>query len=179
MLLNYTLPHMTKLLKEGGTHVLFVDGVDSIFISGIEEIAAKYERHWPEGATIISADWDGTPHGVFTGPKPWKYLNGGGYLTPIEPWVEMMERFGKKYPQEGNYQVWLEKEWPISGCFLDHDCRIFQSMNGNRAVVPMGSRVLNTVTESWPCILHFRGGYCDPQTGREERIKPWLEALVR
>jgi hypothetical protein len=125
---------------------------------------------------VISADWDQTPHGLFMGPGPWRFLNAGSYITPIEPWVAIMERLAEKYPDEGNYQVWLEKDWPILGCFLDHDCEIFQSMDG-RCVEPVGKRVINTVTKCWPCILHFRGGYCDPVTGRDERIRPWVEAL--
>ncbi len=179
MLMRYTLPHMRSLAEQGYSHVLFVDAIDSLFVAGINEIAAKYERLCGDHSTLISGDSDPTPRGVYIDPGPWKYLNGGGYITPIAPWVCMIENLHELYPEEGNYQVWLEKHWPLPDSYVDYDCKIFQPMDGNPAVMPVGGRVLNALTGSWPCILHFRGGYCDPVTGRDERMKPWVEALTR
>lgn len=177
-LMEYTLPHMRELLKAKATHVLFVDGIDTLAVGPLEEIEAKYKR-LGSPLCLMSAESDAPVHNAeaFQGPQPWSYLNGGGYIAQIPLFVAMMEQLAKSFPNEGNYQVWLEQHYHRSGIVLDTDCHIFQSMDGHRSVKPMGDRVLNAVTGTWPCILHFRGGYCDPETGRQERMKPWLREL--
>ena len=180
MLEHHTIPHMNNLVQDGYTHVLYVDGIDSLFVAGLTEVATKYTRAGSP-TILMSADSD-PPRGLvqdkFYLLGPWKYLNAGGYIGSIPHIIKMWKQLSEDFPDEGNYQRWLEISYPSPHpLYLDVGCEIFQPMDGNTSVMPMGRRVLNTITNSWPCILHFRGGYCDPKTGRDERMKPWVDAL--
>lgn len=187
MLVRYTLPHMRELSGDGFSHVLYVDGVDTMFVAGLDEIIAKFLRIFRRNGgsrCLMSADRD-IPIGIRPdkwegyGIDPWRYLNAGAYIAEIKFMVKLWEDLERVFEQEGNYQRWLELSWPIDFLSLDYHCEIFQSMDGHPSVIPNGNRVLNAVTGNWPCVLHFRGGYCDPRTGRDERMKPWVEALTK
>ena len=178
MMMEHTIPAMMRREREGCTHVLYVDGIDSIFVSGIEEIVAKYER-LGSPSCLMSGDPD-RPHFNtfgFLGRKPWAYLNAGGFIGKISHFVPIAEFLAQKYSDDADYQNWFIREWPIEGFSLDYDCSIFQSMNGEPYLRPIGNRLFNAVTGTVPSILHFRGGYCDPETGRESRIIPVLKEM--
>ena len=177
MLVRYTLPHMRELLGEGYSHVLYMDGIDSLFVAGTAEIVAKYERTGAP-SILFSGDSDiPLSHSEnWIGKAPWKYPNAGGYIGILSSIISLWERLSEQNPDEGNYQRWVE-QCGFERISIDHDCLIFQNMDGHPSVMPNGCRVLNAVTATYPCILHFRGGYCDPETGRDERMKPWVEAL--
>jgi len=177
MFLEHTLPTMERLqVDEHYTHVLYVDGIDSIFMSGLNEIIAKYERLGSPNI-LMSADADqpafNTP--AFNGKRPWRFLNAGGFLADIELFVFRARWLADKYGADGDYQNWFVKDPRY--IVLDNDCSIFQSMNGEPYLLPRCKRVLNAVTGTWPSVLHFRGGYCDPETGRESRILPFLKEI--
>jgi len=36
---------------------------------------------------------------------------------------------------------------------------------------------MKLATASRPCVLHLCGGYTDPETGKDDRLKPWAEKL--
>lgn len=179
MLLRHTLPHMRELMGVGFTHVLYVDAIDTIFVATLQEIAAKYELMGSPNM-LFSGDSDiplsGSENWTMAGP--WHFPNAGAYMGIIHSFVDMWERLAEKYPEEGNYQRWVEQT-PFQRIMVDVNCNIFQSMDGHPAVMPCGERVINAVTATWPCVLHFRGGYCDPQFGRFSRMRPWMEAFER
>lgn len=180
-LISTTVPAMRDLQREGYTHVLYTDGSDSIIIAEQDEILARYLR-FGLPLCLMSADSECFPdcpnaNERFTGPLPWRYVNGGGYIGEIEFIVSMWTRLAQKYDGDGNHQSWLVQEWPIDGLLLDHGCGIFQVMDGNPKLYLNGTfrqerRLLNLVSPSYPSVLHFRGGYSDPVTGRDERIEP-------
>lgn len=175
---RYTLPHIEKL-SEDHTHVLFIDGADSLVLSSLNEIVWKYERMGsPE--CLMSAEMD-VPVGIrapqFTQLNPWKFPNGGGYIAYIPLFLSVCKGLADKFSEFGNHQDWFRQAWPIASWTLDSECIIFQTMNGSSSVFPVAHRVLNTVTATWPSILHFAGGYSDPLVGRDERMRPWVEAL--
>jgi len=177
MLLRYTIPHMRQLWQEDYTHVLYVDGIDSLFLAGIAEIQAKYER-MDSPAILFSGDSDIPLSGSQNWHQigPWKYPNAGGYIGALPSLIVMWEDLERKNTEEGNYQRWIEN-WKLHRVRIDDRCEIFQAMDGHKAVMPCGERILNAVTGTWPCILHFRGGFCDPVSGRDERMEPWVEEL--
>lgn len=154
------------------THVLYVDAADSLFLGPMEEILAKYKQRFFSFPMVISAD-DPYP---FFGPGK---MNAGGFIAEIQFFTELMRRLAVRYSEEdGDYQNWLNCGLPIDGVSIDHDCYIFQSMeDSNPCIQPVNYRVVNTATGQWPCVLHFRGGYSDPETGRDYRLKPWVEKL--
>ena len=179
MIYEMTRPELLRLKADGYTHFLALDGVDSIVVSQLGEFVAKYENYGSPKC-LMSAECEMYPAGGvdnFTGVTRWKYLNGGGYIAEITYFVELLERLRAKYPDEGNYQAWFVRDWPIDGMVLDAGCEIFQSMPGDLKYEVDGGRLLNLETHSVPCVLHFRGGYVDPHTGRDERMRPVWEQL--
>ena len=178
MMMEHTIPAMMRRESEGCTHVLYVDGIDSIFISGLDEIVAKYER-LGSPPCLMSADSDKPQFNTFgfLGRRPWAYLNAGGFIAEINNFTSTVDYLARKYADDADYQNWFIRAWPLNGFTLDHECSIFQSMNGEPYLRAMGNRLLNPVTGTFPSILHFRGGYCDPETGRESRIKPILKEM--
>jgi hypothetical protein len=68
---------------------------------------------------------------------------------------------------------------------IDNIATIFQvTGNGNIAVLPepegeieVKPRIYNATYDEWPCLLHFAGGYTDPQVGKAALIEPLWKAL--
>lgn len=165
MLVAETIPEMRRLSSDY-SHVLYVDGRDSLFVAPLSEIVAKYKLGGSPRCVISSDDQF---------PSRKIHVNAGGYLAEIEFMVNLWLRLEHKYPNEGDYQNWLQNEWPIEGMGCDTESQIFQSVEAG--VVTGFGRVINPFTGQTPCILHFRGGYSDPERGREHRILPVLEQL--
>lgn len=166
MLIAETLPSMRELSKDY-SHVLYVDGRDSIFVSDLGEIIQKYCQ---VGSPPCFMSHDCHFPGVSV------QLNAGGYMGEIPFIVEMWTRLANEYgAEDANYQNWVNDAYPIEGLVCDWQCRIFQSIN-NEPTIKQG-RVYNMRSGQMPCILHFRGGYSDPVHGREVRIKPVIEKL--
>lgn len=171
MLLKYTLPTMATLAESGYTHALYVDGSDSMFIGGIQEIVSKFGRL-------------GSPACLMSGDPDPPFINAGGFLTDIPYFVQLMSSLPEKYGHDGDYQNWIVKyvaEQGLNGLgydmLVDHECSIFQSIIESPSVIQVGGRMVNTITGQWPCVLHFRGGYSCPDTGRDYRMKPYFDSL--
>lgn len=178
MIYEMTRPELQRLAAEGYTHFLALDGVDSIVVSGLEEIVGKYESYGSPPCLMSGESEMYPPGGVdnFTGKTRWKYLNGGCYMAEIPYFIDTLERLRVQYPDEGNYQAWFVRSWPVDGIVLDENCEVFQSMPGDLNYAVVENRLLNLETGSTPCVLHFRGGYVDPHSGRDERMRPvWNE----
>lgn len=179
MMYAMTIPELRMLRADGHTHFLAVDGVDTIIVSCLEEIVGKYERYGSPPC-LMSAECEMYPAGgqdLFVGDTRWKYLNAGCYIAEIDYFVDLIERLHAKHSEEGNYQAWFVREWPIEGVALDVNCKIFQSMPGDLNYKIENGRLFNLETMTVPCILHFRGGYVDPHLGRDERMQPVWDEL--
>lgn len=166
MLIAHTVPEMIRLADEY-SHVLYVDGRDSVFVGGQDEIEEKY-RVAGSPPCFMGSDyqWPSTQEGV--------RINAGGYIAEIKYMVGVWTRLASRH-SSGDYQQWILNEWPVDGIVCDQSCSVFQSVEGE--LLTMTQRVVNQGSGELPCVLHFRGGYCDPTTGREERIRPVLEQL--
>jgi len=153
------------------SHVLYVDAADSLFLAPMEEIIWKYEDYGSP-PLLISAD---SPSPILD--KHYG-VNAGGFIAEIQFFTELMRRLSRIFVDEGDYQTWLNRSGKIDGMWVDHARQIFQSMDEcHLSIQAVGRRVVNTVTAQWPCVLHFRGGYSDPHTGRDYRLLPWCEKL--
>jgi hypothetical protein len=63
---------------------------------------------------------------------------------------------------------------------IDHNCEIFMNCTEAMkylAVVYPQQRIVNGATNSWPCLLHFNGGYTDQKTGKWYRMKEMWRRL--
>lgn len=188
---------LPKFKSEGFTHVLYTDGRDSYFIGAVDEIITKYKAHGSPRC-LMSAESEPAPFpelGVaYDDPgHRFRYLNAGGYIAEIA-WLERYYPLllTPEYMQYGdNDQAGLTiafLESKFSGLKLDTDCDIFQCVGnanaglGTDLVVQKGPpsldrlRLRNKTTSSWPVIVHFNGGYTDPETGKDAMMLPlWNE----
>jgi len=167
MLMEHTVPVMKGLAGAGLTHVLYVDGRDSVFMCGMEEIVEKYQALGAPPC-LMSHD-DPIPRDT--------RVNAGGWLAEIEFMVATWETLAATHGDDGDYQNWLWRAWPVAGIACDTGCQVFQSIDEGIGIASNRGRFVNVVTGSQPCVLHFRGGYADPVNGREHRIRPVMEAL--
>ena len=179
---HHTIPSIQHLLAADYTHVLYVDGNDCIFTSGVEEIIEKYFEYGAPQC-LMAAETNLYPDlGLEVADRfaktvnPWRFLNAGTYIAEIPYFYNLCSRL-KDIKTDGNHQEWFVSEWPIDGMKLDTECKIFQTMDYVPPLEVKNGRVVNTLTGSNPCVLHFLGGYSDPKNGRDDRMKPWIERL--
>lgn len=163
------------------THVLYTDSWDAIFTAPLEEIIEKYKAMG--SPPILSSAYFGLGNesnlekysGCFQEGLVYRYPNVGGYMAEIPAIIEAFTRMNRDTGDDcfSWYDAWKE------GWFrpeLDSNCEIFQVTDENAQMDPNG-RLYNYVTSRNPCILHLCGGYTDPETGKDDRLKPWAEKL--
>lgn len=172
------------------SHVLFTDGWDAFFTTGLEEILFKYDKmgrpDFLASAYIgLGNESDMSKYeGCFDESKTYRYPNRGGYLAELGLAIDCFQNMVDMPHQTGDdcfnwYEGWREGWFRPT---LDHNCEIFQVSDMNAALTLTQDqhefpRVTNTVTNSQPCILHLSGGYGDPETGKDEALKPWARAV--
>jgi len=179
MTLGVMVPGMRALLKESYDHALYLDGSDTILLADLEEIQYRYLKLGAP-TCLFSAQKVVYPdhHFAIEYPTRWRFPNAGCCIANIRYWCDLMESIADRHQDDGNPQSWLVKEWNNFGATLDYDCEIFQTVEGCRSVrfLPDGVAI-NRITGTFPCVLHFPGGYSDPETGRDERIYPYWRQL--
>lgn len=177
-------------LKEHGaayTHVLYHDGWDGFFCASLDEVQRKYV-HLGSPPILTSACFQlgnvsrMDPYaGCFDETKRYKYPCVGGYMAEVPAIIEAFERMLTLPRQTGDdcfnwYDGWAE------GWFrpmLDHECEIFQVTDDHCAVRMLSPpvRLVNTHTDSQPCLYHLSGGYTDQVTGKDHVMVPWAQKL--
>jgi hypothetical protein len=177
---------LRKAESDGYTHVLYTDGSDSLFVAGEKELREKYSR-LGSPYILMSAEINCYPDSsiapAYNQQLPWSYPNAGQWFGEVAQVIPMLEKV-MLVGGEDDQMWWLRSiaEGTV-GVALDSWCDIFQNMdapqlrNGSDALVIHKRRVLNKITGTFPCFLHFSGGYSDPKTGRQEVMKPWWNKL--
>ncbi len=202
--LTYTdWPHIkiTKMLEafhvekaNGATHVLYTDGRDSFFLTGLAEILSKYEALGSPDILMAAEtgcyprDWlfdkFPDPGHHFRWPGSGQFM--GEVTTLIRDWNWLTDVFMGNPYQDQNEQGWMvqaladgDLKWQ-----LDTGCKIFQSAGnadcnvGHELTYDLrGDRLFNQVTDSFPCAIHFNGGYSSPETGKDAVMAPVWDAL--
>jgi hypothetical protein len=185
-------PLLLGILKElecnDYTHVLYTDGADALFLTGLEEILSKYwSLHAP---LVMSAETDLYPpiEGLAEGfdrlapNAPWRYPNAGQFIGEIPYIRHELESAYSRFGDNGNDNSWWVRAWfdtEFLQSKLDIWCQIFQSMSGcpSGLLTCREGRLWNRHTGTNPCLVHFNGGYSDPATGRDETLGKFLEEL--
>jgi len=156
--------------------VLLLDSHDAFMLCGQEEILDKmagFTRHivmsaekkcWPQ--RMLAPYYPESVH-----VSPWCYLNSGGYIGKKELVLDMLEKatgdlispvpFRRSLDWENDQfllsLVYLSKQVPMC---LDVGCVFFQNM-GDMVLGEIGytheGRLVNIVTHSMPCAVHFNG----------------------
>lgn len=159
-------------------YVIVSDCRDVLFLAEQEEILFKF--HTFNSPIVMSTEtgcWPPDPEVVeyFAGKSPhgYDYINAGQYIgewysVRLALW-SLLDNYRDKHTGLDNSQGWWAraKMHGQIGFALDHECKIFQTMSGgvDGHVLPIGNRVLNTVTGEMPCSVHFNGnpGVKEPQ----------------
>ena len=161
-----------QLCAKGFTHVLYLDGMDSFFTRGKEEIIAAYTE-LGEPSWLVSYDSQCWPYRELAEliPPAQRFPNTGAYMGSLNEIEDGWKSFERKYGAERDEEGWLLRA-AVDGTKrfeIDSDRRIFRGEAGNDWV-PGGKE----------CALHFNGGYFDPETGREwkmlEAFEKWRRA---
>ncbi len=181
---THLLPVLRSFLDQGYTHALYTDGRDSLFARNKAAILNEYILLGLPPC-VMSAEVNCYPLQAlgndFPDPgTPWRYPCAGQFMGEI-PWIlEHWQMLQREYEPilEGNDQAWISQaivDGKMDGLELDTGCRIFQSMNGPE--LKWRDHAWNPLTNSSPCVLHFNGGYVDPVTGRDDKMKPIWEKI--
>ena len=145
---------------EGYTHFLFVDAYDTLFVSGLEEVNVKANS----GHLIVSVEKACWPDSSLASKyphvdTPWKYINSGSYLAPIDLFLEIVEENPIDYRDDD--QLWLTKVYLTNKYVieLDYSCKLFQSLafEADTDFTYTHNRLLNNVTNNFPIVLHGNG----------------------
>ncbi len=186
------LEAMSREKEEGATHVLYTDGRDSFFLTGLQEIESKYKR-MGSPPVLMAAETQCYPRNwlseFFYNPgHHYRWPGSGQFMGHVDAlindWQWLKKKFMSDPGEDQNEQGWMVQALADGDLTwtLDTDCEIFQSagngdvsLNGELEIreADMGRRrVYNTVTGSWPCALHLNGGYSNPETGKDEFLLP-------
>lgn len=186
------LEHFHLLKSEGYTHVLYTDGRDSFFLTDLNEARMKYVNYGAPGCLMA------TETGCY--PRVWladrfpdpghhyRWLGSGQFIGSLDYlisiWQMLKDDYLDKPGEDQNEQGWMVQCF-VDGKFgpefmLDTYCQVFQSAgNGDIAdeLRVENGRIYNAITDSYPCAIHFNGGYSDPITGKDTTMKPIWDAI--
>ncbi len=143
------------------SHILFTDAADVIWLADLNEIVGKYDAlHRPP--ILIGFEESGP--------------NFGGWMGERHAAIDMLQILSKMEggdPQERLRKA-LRHEW--LQVQPDYTREIFQVVDGSDLVVIEG-RVRNNNTGTWPCLVHFAGGYSSPDQGKRAQMEPMARKL--
>lgn len=164
---------LNELRKQGYSHFVYGDSYDSFVLGPMSEISGKIL----DFETILhSAEKANYPHPDKVYPevgcvKPWQYLNGGGFLAPVDLWIELFDK--RPCPPQLNDQVYQVDGYLANQASgketLEKDCSIFQTYSfineanadgpGDFQYIPgkFNGRLYNTVTKTFPVVIHGNG----------------------
>ena len=164
---------------EDFTHVLVTDVWDVFFASGLDEIIGKYKA---AGSPKVLARIDdlqgfckqaeGTGYTDDKGRAP----TSGSYIAEIPYLVEALSKM-----QHVEFEdLWSWIDGYKQGFFhptADWNKDIFQNTPDYWELELRNGRFMNTETGTFPSLFHFGGEYCDPDTGKDYLLRPWVEKI--
>lgn len=187
--IDQALPLFEEFQKEGFTHVLYTDGRDSFFLTGMDEIIQKY-TDLGKPSYLIATEGACFPYAQYSSSFPdpghkFRYPCAGGYFGEVGWLIDnlsMLKRVYAPHYQDNDQALILVAyaEGKLPDMALDTGCQIFQSMSMSQVGVDIniqGSRLKNRLTGSQPAIVHFNGGFVDPEYGRDEAMEPVWDAI--
>lgn len=211
MKVHRLLAECEKALANGYTHVLYMDGRDTMWVGEFDEVLRKYDEVYDNACMVMS-----TQPTVFESYREYYNLElyptreelGHPFVYPASP------LFMGEAAYIGGCLKWMLENWKYSDGVVrmpdddpawwrrfdsecrdelssgrivyDHNCEIFQNAGepvdgksqwdgvlyiGVRDTNAHVMRVHNTMTNAWPCILHFDGGYSHALYGKWDRLE--------
>jgi len=158
-----------RYLKENPlklTHFVYADSYDSFFLSGMQNICYRV-KNWD--AIMFQAEKACYPHPELADQyphtmSPWKFLNGGGWVAPVDDFIAMVEA-DMLTDDHWNDQLWSTqqylKHYEDGAITLDTNCDVFQSIafaNDDDFNYDDEHYIFkNAVTNTEPVIIHGNG----------------------
>ena len=163
---NYlAIAHWLKQNRGDYTHILYTDAWDTLAMAPVDEFAALNENVW-----LFSAEKNPCFAGnlsKYQSASRWKYLCAGGYLAPIDFYIEVVEsepRLANENDQQWASRIFETGKYPVA---LDTGCRIFQTLynmgpfnaapNWGEFAVSDEGRLVNLITGTKPIFIHGNG----------------------
>lgn len=184
------LLHTVENIPEEYTHVLFTDGLDAFFVTGLDEISIKYQDMGsPKLLVSASPSPQNAPvsySGSYSHIHCGQFIAEKDYLKDV---LNTLLNISKELQLGDDAHVWrYAYDNKKIDAVLDTGCYIFQVVevegdNGEHVHVisadklhwSKDSRLFNTITCSYPCMLHLPGGYSDPHFGKLDLVRGWYE----
>lgn len=142
------------------TIILFSDSYDVIFNDGPKEILKKFRGF--DSPIVFSGEKTCWPNPDLESEYPqidgdYKFLNSGGIIGYGDHMLKMVDIEIEKSEDDQEYytKYFLKSE---SGVTIDNNQVLFQTMNlAINDVVVMKDKVMNTVTNTTPSVIHANG----------------------
>jgi hypothetical protein len=175
------------------SHILYTDGRDAFFLAGPEEVAEKYNAlGCPPLMLSAQCDIFGS-YGKWYEGIPWdmtkkfRYVGTPGQLCEAKALADALGWMQENYHlgeddhglPDDDPPWWIEylRAHPGQPKF-DHQCAIFMNAGSECEEGMWGSvleivngRLHNRMTDEWPCLVHFNGGYSHQQYGKWESLE--------
>lgn len=149
---------------QGYTHLLVSDSYDVVVVGGLDEVIRKYLAHY-DGKVVYSSEKACFPRAEWSHLHkeeygPWRFINCGGLMAPIDKYIKMWKD-NEKYKPKTNEQEWAMANYLFrndGNMVLDTGCHIFQTIafEPNPFVYADG-RLYNEHTKTYPVFLHGNG----------------------
>ena len=179
-----------KVAADGYSHLLYVDARDAWFLTGLDEVADKYNAMGCP-PVMLSAQ-----HRAFCGGYgkwynkfPWDtslafpYIGTPGILAEASKLADIFEYMLANYPfgevedslPDDDPAWWIEYMLEHPGeVVFDHQCDIFANVgdvdDDDWEVVDGRAHI--KLTDSWPCTIHYNGGASHWKYGKWEALEP-------
>lgn len=152
-----------KEQQEGYTHLIGMDGFDTLAFAPVEEVIEKYKHpdcfmYSCEKACFPITEWAESYPQVEPYQR-WRFLNAGQFISPLDKFIDMYEHreliINSQHWGHKKY-LWDNKDGKI---MLDNNCDIFQSVAflATDEFSSDGHRLVNNLTGTKPVFAHFNG----------------------
>jgi len=170
--------HVEWLRENRGeyTHILQTDAWDTLALGSVEELCKKYKAI-ANGKWLNSAEKNLFPKQsecsyvkytpeMFSTDSPWRFSNGGGYIAPIDLFIDVVENTPRRNTEDEvtaeNDNEWgnnLYVYYNNGNIVLDTQCEIFQTLfweyPGDFSW--KNERLVNNITKTEPIFIHGNG----------------------
>jgi len=137
--------------------ILFTDSYDVVFNEKTDELLSRWD-----GNVLFTAEKTCWPDEKLSDRYPnskydYKYLNSGGFIGSVKDIKKLTETECKDSDDDQLY--FTNKFLNGEGINLDYELSIFQPLNLSINDVEIhNGRVYNTITKSYPIVIHANGG---------------------